>query len=426
MRNIPLFIAFRVFFNARWYYPVLAVLFLDLGLSLAEYAVLNVAWAISIVCLEVPSGALSDQIGRRKMVILAAGIMVLEMLLFAFAPVGSAWLFPILLLNRILSGAAEASASGADEALAYDSLVDEGLAEKWPAVLATLMRWQAVAFFIAMLVGAAVFDAELMESGLRFIGLDLTLSSETTLRFPLYLTLGNACLALMIAVQMREPKTGSAGVRATFSGTVLQTMRAARWIIADRRVLFIMAAGLCLDSAIRLFMTVNSNYYRLIGLPDASFGVIASAFAVIGFLTPRISKTLVSSCSLKANFALVAVMSVTGLAGVAGFFPQWGVLVVIPIGMSMSMLGFFVSHYLNVLVLDSSLRTTVLSFKGLLFNLAYGAIGALFAGYTTFRSHGESQDLVFMEAMRWLPVFLIVILIPVIVLGLKLRHTTRT
>lgn len=426
MRNIPLFIAFRVFFNARWYYPVLAVLFLDLGLSLAEYAILNVAWAISIVCLEVPSGALSDQIGRRKMVILAAGIMVLEMLLFAFAPVGSAWLFPILLLNRILSGAAEACASGADEALAYDSLVDEGLAEKWPAVLATLMRWQAVAFFIAMLVGAAVFDAELMESGLRFIGLDLTLNSETTLRFPLYLTLGNACLALMIAVQMREPKTGSAGVRATFSGTVIQTLRAARWIIADRRVLFIMAAGLCLDSAIRLFMTVNSNYYRLIGLPDASFGVIASAFAVIGFLTPRLSKTLVSSCSLKANFALVAVMSVTGLAGVAGFFPQWGVLVVIPIGMSMSMLGFFVSHYLNVLVLDSSLRTTVLSFKGLLFNLAYGVIGALFAGYTTFRSHGEGQDLVFMEAMRWLPVFLIVILIPVIVLGLKLRHTTRT
>lgn len=426
MRNIPLFIAFRVFFNARWYYPVLAVLFLDLGLSLAEYAILNVAWAISIVCLEVPSGALSDQIGRRKMVILAAGIMVLEMLLFAFAPVGSAWLFPILLLNRILSGAAEACASGADEALAYDSLVDEGLAGKWPAVLATLMRWQAVAFFIAMLVGAAVFDAELMESGLRFIGLDLTLNSETTLRFPLYLTLGNACLALMIAVQMREPKTGSAGVRATFSGTVIQTLRAARWIIADRRVLFIMAAGLCLDSASRLFMTVNSNYYRLIGLPDASFGVIASAFAVIGFLTPRLSKALVSSCSLKANFALVAVMSVTGLAGVAGFFPQWGVLVVIPIGMSMSMLGFFVSHYLNVLVLDSSLRTTVLSFKGLLFNLAYGVIGALFAGYTTFRSHGEGQDLVFMEAMRWLPVFLIVILIPVIVLGLKLRHTTRT
>ena len=53
-RNIPLFIAFRVLFNARWYYPVLAVLFLDFGLSIEQYALLNVAWAVAIVGLEVP------------------------------------------------------------------------------------------------------------------------------------------------------------------------------------------------------------------------------------------------------------------------------------------------------------------------------------------------------------------------------------
>ena len=59
-RNIPLFIAFRVLFNARWYYPVLAVLFLDFGLSIGQYALLNVAWAAAIVGLEVPSGALAE------------------------------------------------------------------------------------------------------------------------------------------------------------------------------------------------------------------------------------------------------------------------------------------------------------------------------------------------------------------------------
>ena len=68
-RNIPLFIAFRVFFNARWYYPVLAVLFLDFGLSVEQYALLNVAWAAAIVGLEVPSGALADQFGRKRMVV---------------------------------------------------------------------------------------------------------------------------------------------------------------------------------------------------------------------------------------------------------------------------------------------------------------------------------------------------------------------
>ncbi len=124
-RNIPLFIAFRVLFSARFYYPVLGVLFLDLGLTLDQYALLNVAWAVAIVTLEVPSGALADVIGRRRMVVLAALLMVVEMLLFAFAPAGPL-LFLFLLANRVFSGAAEASASGADEALAYDSRPSPG------------------------------------------------------------------------------------------------------------------------------------------------------------------------------------------------------------------------------------------------------------------------------------------------------------
>ena len=64
--NVRLFLAFRVLFNARFYYPVLAVLFLDLGLTLDQFAILNVAWAVSIVCCELPLGAVADKIGRRN------------------------------------------------------------------------------------------------------------------------------------------------------------------------------------------------------------------------------------------------------------------------------------------------------------------------------------------------------------------------
>jgi len=75
--NIPRFLAFRVLFNARFYYPVLGVLFIDLGLTVPQYALLNVVWAITIVALEVPSGALADVIGRRRMVVAAAALMVI-------------------------------------------------------------------------------------------------------------------------------------------------------------------------------------------------------------------------------------------------------------------------------------------------------------------------------------------------------------
>ena len=75
-RNARLFCWFRVLFNARFYYPVFAVFFVDMGLTLDEFAILNVAWAASIVIFELPLGALADRVGRRPLVVGAAAIMV--------------------------------------------------------------------------------------------------------------------------------------------------------------------------------------------------------------------------------------------------------------------------------------------------------------------------------------------------------------
>jgi len=49
------------------------VIQLDYGLTLPQFAILNAVWAVSIVLLEVPSGALADRIGRKRMVVAAAG-----------------------------------------------------------------------------------------------------------------------------------------------------------------------------------------------------------------------------------------------------------------------------------------------------------------------------------------------------------------
>jgi hypothetical protein len=400
-RNIPLFIAFRVFFNARWYYPVLAVLFLDFGLTMEQYALLNVAWAAAIVGFEVPSGALADHLGRRRMVILAAAIMVAEMSLLVFAPRGSAWLFPIFLLNRLLSGTAEACASGADEALAYDSLVCDGRGAEWPRVLERLMRWQSAAFFVAMMAGGAVYDPRFVQSALGWFGLHLTVPHEVTMRFPIVLTLINALLALGCTLAMREPgeRTGGEPVATALRAT----LEAGRWILRTPAALVVILAGLFFDSIIRLFLTFASAYYRLISLPDAWFGLVGSSFAVIGFLVAPLSRRLVRARSMRGNFALVAVLTLAGLAGAALAIPLWGLALIAPLGVAMSMLQFFMSHYLNEAVTDSRLRATVLSFKGLSFNLAYGGMGLLFAGLSRgLNSHGPPQA-VFAEALRWLP-----------------------
>ncbi len=407
-RNIPLFVAFRVLFNARWYYPILGVLFVDFGLSIEQYALLNVAWAVTIVSLEVPSGALADQLGRRKMVILAALLMVVEMAVFSLAPRGNlSLLFALFLLNRILSGAAEASASGADEALAYDSLVADGRGDEWPRVLERLMRWQAAAFFLTMMLGAAVYDPRPAQAVLDALGLPWKASREVTMRFPLYLTLGNAVLALLASLSFREPplkksadaEPGLATARAAWRAT----LAAGGWILRSPLALGVILAGMCFDSTVRLFLTVASNYYRLIALPDAVFGLIGSGFAVIGFFVPSIARRLVSRHKMEANFALVGGLTLAGLIGVSWIWRIYGLIWLVPLGIAMSLTQFFVSHYLNKVVEDPRQRATVLSFRGLAFNLAYGGVGLLFAGLNGLLGKFNPPDLVFVKSLSWLP-----------------------
>jgi len=62
-RNWRRFVLFRVLFNSRFYYPVLAVLFLDLGLSATEYTLLNFAWALAIVFTDLPAAQAKDFFG---------------------------------------------------------------------------------------------------------------------------------------------------------------------------------------------------------------------------------------------------------------------------------------------------------------------------------------------------------------------------
>jgi MFS family permease len=152
--NLRRFIIFRLFYSARFYYPVFTVLFLDYGLTLEQFAILNIVWALTIVLAEVPSGALADIVGRKRLVVFAAIMMVVEMALIVFAPIGaSPFLFSLFLANRICSGLSEAAASGADEALAYDSLKALGREDDWAKILQRTTQVVSVGFFMTMILG---------------------------------------------------------------------------------------------------------------------------------------------------------------------------------------------------------------------------------------------------------------------------------
>jgi MFS family permease len=350
-RNCRRFVLFRVLFNSRFYYPVLAILFLDLGLSTTQYTLLNFAWALVIVFAEVPSGALADRIGRRPLVVAAGACMVAEMAVLALAPLnGGLVLFLFCLANRTLSGLAEALASGADESLAFDSLADEARAGEWPRVLARVMHWQSLGMVFAMLLGSAVYDPRLLDRLAAAAGFAFSFDQGTTLRFPIYLNLLTALGVLVVALGMREPGSRDQAAPADTKQALHSVLEAGAWIARTPLALFVILAGVLIDSVTRLFLTFGSSYYRLIGLPEAGYGLIGAALAGLGMVVSPLARRLVASGSVLRNYGLLAALTLFGLLGLTLKLPFWGVAFTVPLVAGIGALGFVVSHYLNAAV----------------------------------------------------------------------------
>ena len=181
---------------------------------------------------------------------------------------------------------------------------------------------------------------------------------------------------------------------------------AGSWILQTPVALFVITAGVMIDCVTRLFLTFSSSYFRIIELPEASFGVIGATFGGIGFFVGPLARRMVKANSVARNYAIIASIVFVGLVIAACRIKYWGVVVMIPLGGAMMALGYMVSYYLNALV-DSGHRATVLSFKGMATNLAYGFISLVYAlVLRAVRDGGSTQDAV-TRSLIYLPVWIV-------------------
>ncbi len=430
--NLRRFIIFRLFYSARFYYPVFTVLFLDYGLTLEQFAILNMVWALTIVLAEVPSGALADIVGRKRLVVFAAIMMVVEMALIVFAPIGaSPFLFMLFLVNRICSGLSEAAASGADEALAYDSLKALGREDDWSRILQRTTQVVSIGFFMTMILGAFAYDPNMVNGLLAAINPQWQLSNNLVIRLPVILTLITSFIVLGTALGFHDidlEEDESPDAHRLTGKSLLDPFRkivvAGKWTINHRFVLFVILAALALDSVGRQFAVLASEYYRVIDIPVSWFGFIGAGMSLVGMVNAILSRYLVTNHSPLFNFLTLAFLLMTGLIGLGFAIPYYGVIFAVGAFAMMGMVQFQSSYYINKEV-DSVHRATVLSFKGLALNLGLGFASLLYTAYVALlRTQQEGllpeealRDAIFLDALRGFPIYFCVLFVTVLLLG---------
>ena len=417
-----MFIAFRVFFNCRFYYPIFTILFLDFGLTVAQFSLLNAVWAATIVMAEVPSGALADIVGRRRLLVFAAVSMLVEMAILCLAPRGNtALVFSFFLINRVLSGLAEAAASGADEAIAYDALQAKGMADQWGRVLDVQMRLRSVMFILTMTVGAAVYDPDLMTRIIAAFGSNHQFTQIQTLRFPLYLTFVLSLFTLAAVLRLDEicPNPKADGTcEKQFGGSAMDAFRltldSGRLILKTPFVLAVILFGMLFDGVLRMVITLASQYYRMVQLPESLYGILGSVMAVAGLFIPRLALRIAENRSPAFCLWTTAGTALAGLFGMVFFWPYTGLVPALVAFSALYMVGFYVSYFVNQQA-SSSRRATVLSFKGLAYNLSYGFIGIVYAGLLQVKKTGIDagdintqavENIVFKDTFFWFPLSL--------------------
>jgi MFS family permease len=425
--NIRGFYGYRVFFHARFYYPVFAILFLDFGLSLEQFALLNAVWAATIVLLEVPSGAFADAWGRVRLLRLSACLMILELLLILLAPVGNSrvvfWMF---FLNRIVSGASEAMGSGADEALAYDTLVLQGREARWPQVLESVMRLQSIGFIVAMTMGGLLYDQALCRRLLTAFGIELQTPHPWLMRLPIFATFIGAILVLISTLLMREPKLAESEEPVGILGSFRIILQSGYRVYVHPVLFLVIFAGLLHDSVIRLLLTLSSEFYRWVGIDARFFGILGSAMAVLGLVVPTLGRKLVGSKEQSVlHFGLTAVLTLIALTGLGQFRNMAAGIGFMALMMAaFSLLNYFVSYYLNRDA-PSRERATILSFRGLAYNLGYGIMGLLYAGYCRLLPF-ENDDEVFGAALKVLPVWFMLTMVVLVVVAIMRSKGKRS
>lgn len=395
IRNVRSFLIFRSSYFARFYYPVFTLLYLDYGLTLSQFAMLNVVWAATIVLAEVPSGAFADTLGRKKLVVLSSVVMFIEIAIIAFVPTGNPTIvFFVFLINRVLSGLAMALASGADEALAYDTLKEQGKEDVWPQVLQIQLRISSSVGILVTLIGAAMYDVNFMASVFNVFGLDAPEKTQDIMRIPVYATLFVALIAFYAAINMEEDNSALPVHDNKFATTIASlklTLNTGKWVLSTPYVLFILLYYSLFEHTSRMFLTMNSQYYRAIDIPIIYFGFIGAGISVLQILLAGQSRKLAERIAAKRFIAIMGLASMATYYWISLGWSIYGVIPALLLIFIIMTMNIFISYHLNKKT-ESHNRATVLSFKGLVFNLGYGSIGILYAYYYKLVSQNYTEQ----------------------------------
>ncbi|HET7294878.1 MAG TPA: MFS transporter [Vicinamibacteria bacterium] len=351
--NLPKLYAIRLLFWMHFFSAVLVPFYTDWGgITLQQVFLLNAWFFLCNFLFEVPTGTVADFLGRKWSLALGSGVGAAGLVLYASAP-----RIEVFVVAEAIMAVAYTLHSGADEALAYDSLKAD---DRQAAAAAVIGRMEA--FKLGGIVAATILGG--------FI------AARFGLRAPMLATVLPATLALAVAVTLREPPGRVPPGRGR---SYLRILREGGRQFARHPVIRRLALEAAVTNAVAWgIIWLFQPLLRRAGVPLSAFGLVHAlgCVAQIAFLSgiPALERWAGSRRRLIFLATLGSGAAFLGLAATTA----WPLVVAgIAAGMALSLprvplFNAAINHHVS-----SSERATVLSFCSMVRTLAIVAMNPL-------------------------------------------------
>lgn len=337
-----------------FYLPVMTLYMQYKGLSLVEINLLNALLLGSQFVAEVPTGMLSDRLGRKRSWIIGLVLQLLGELLFFFA--SSFWVFALI---QMIAGFGFAFMSGCVEALVYESLPPERRNAAMKRALGLISAALRFANLLAFSVGGwLVRDLEPQSYSLAIL-----------------LTVISVALGLLVACFVRDvPAQAHDGS----PPSALQLFRdGVRLLQHNKGLRRLVLLGVLSDPFGFYLIVLYQPYFVRADVPGEWFGYALAIGSLLAMLCDRYGYLLEEGLGLRKGMLLgTALPGLLYLFMALQFEPIGAILIFILQYGTMNAIRPTMRAYINDHVPDAQ-RATTLSLIQLLSTMYLAAIGVV-------------------------------------------------
>jgi len=181
-RNIKLLGLLNLFMDLKFYSAFAIIYFTSISGSMVLGMSIFSISMISNAIFELPTGIISDILGRKKTLILGTIFSLIYSIAFAISNN-----YLLLVIAAVFEGIERAFYSGNNEALLYDTLLEDGLEKDYKTYLGKTDSMYQLAAIIAVVVGG-------------------TLYYFTSIKFLMIITIIPKIINLFICFKIKDPK----------------------------------------------------------------------------------------------------------------------------------------------------------------------------------------------------------------------------